>query len=87
MIVQDALRIARTLVHIVVRAVWYMNSLVLALLRLILPSSAENIDSITNEIQFWFAQLITLISDAIKQIANLVFRVIFDSGGTLPRIC
>lgn len=87
MIVQDALRIARTLVHIVVRAVWYMNSLVLALLRLILPSSAENIDSITNEIQFWFAQLITLISDAIKQIANLVFRVIFDSGGTVPRIC
>lgn len=79
--VHDALRIARRLVHLVVEATWYFISLVLALLRLLLPMSSETIDSIIGEIQFWFVKLILLLSESLKQIANLFFRVIFDSGG------
>jgi len=32
-------------------------------------------------IEFWFMKLILIIFDTVKEIGNLVFRIIFDSGG------
>lgn len=58
-----------------------MNSLALSILRLLVMSSSDTIDSVTKEIMFWFTQLITLVADSLKQVSNLLFRMVFDQGG------
>jgi hypothetical protein len=65
----------------IVRATWYFNNLVLALLRLVILAATDILDEVIKEVMFWFAQLITLVADAAKEVADLFFRMIFDLGG------
>lgn len=90
-----ALRLTRGIVDTIVKATWYLNSLVLALLRLLLPGiTQEMVQETVREVQFWFVSLVGVVGDSIQQGANLVFRIVFDSGGfgsafkqALLRIC
>lgn len=76
------LRILRRLLHVVVETTYYVFSLALSLLRLLLPSSDEGTrDDIITEIRFYFNKLVTLIFESIKEMANLAFQMIFEIGG------
>lgn len=77
---QDALRIMRRAVHLVFEIIFIMINLFLSFVRLIVPQT-EMVSGILNEIEFWFMRLILIIWDSIEEIGNLLFRVIFDSGG------
>lgn len=80
--VQDALRIARTVVHLIVNVQFAIINMVLALLRLLIPSSlGVQPDEVVKEIQYWFTELVILLSESLKEIGNLFFRMLFDSGG------
>jgi hypothetical protein len=77
-----ALQLTRRIVDTIVRATWYFNSMVLSLLRLMLPGITEDMvsDAII-ETQFWFVSLVDIVFESIREGANLLFRIIFDSGG------
>ena len=36
---------------------------------------------VAQEIQFWFTKLILLLEDVVKQVGNLLFRLVFDTAG------
>lgn len=79
---QDSLKIARRVVHIIVETNWIILNIGLSLLKLLLfGGGGESQTETIQEVEFWFTRLVLLVADSLKELANLVFRVVFDSGG------
>jgi hypothetical protein len=77
---QDALRIARRVVHMIVEFQYILVNLIFAFARLLIAAE-DFLEATLAEIEFWFLRMVMLIWESLKEIGNLIFRVIFDSGG------
>jgi hypothetical protein len=78
--VQYALKIARQVVHVIVQVGFIQTQLVLTFARLLIPGLGD-MEAVVQEIEFWFMQLVMVIFDSLKEIGNLLFRMISDTGG------
>lgn len=79
--VQLLLRVVRRLLHLIVETTYYIFCLIISLLKLMLPLSGETQSEILAEAQFYFLKLVQLTFESMKEIANLIFQMIFDMGG------
>jgi hypothetical protein len=79
--VQLLLRVVRRLLHLIVETTYYIFCLIISLLKLMLPISGETQSEILAEAQFYFLKLVQLTFESMKEIANLIFQMIFDMGG------
>ena len=77
---QLLLQIARRVVHLIVEVGYIQTQLVFTFARLLIPG-LENAATVVQEIEFWFMQLVMIIFDSLKEIGNLLFRIISDTGG------
>jgi hypothetical protein len=44
-------------------------------------TAAGDASEVVKEIEFWFLKLVMLIFDSIKEIGNMIFRMVNDTGG------
>jgi hypothetical protein len=70
----------RNVLHMLVQAAFIVLNLILNLLRLCVMTGS-NMQPILNDIQFWFMKLINLLIDLLKVMGDMVFSLIFDTGG------
>jgi hypothetical protein len=77
---QEALKIARRVVHLIVEIGYIETQLVFTFARLLIPGLGDA-TVVVQEIEFWFLRLVMIIFDSLKEIGNLLFRMISDTGG------
>lgn len=70
----------RNVLHMLVQAAFIIINLIMNLLRLCVMTG-ENMQPILNDIQFWFMKLINLLVDLLKVLGDMMFSIIFDTGG------
>ena len=77
---QDGIRIARKVAHLIVESSFIVINMVFSLMRLLVPDGSF-IDEVIKEIEFWFTRLIVLVFETLKEVGNMIFRLLFDTGG------
>jgi hypothetical protein len=78
---KKALFMVRIVVDTIVQVVYMILQIVIALFRLIIPMNGENeFGQIVAELEFWFNKLIIIMVELIKQLANMLFNLIFSTG-------
>lgn len=77
---QYLVRVCRLIVHLIVEGCAYWVNIIMCLMRFIVETTQEGIRSVTVELMFWFNKLWMLITDMLEQIANLMFKVVFENG-------
>jgi hypothetical protein len=76
-----ALFMVRVVVDTIVQVMYILMQITIALFRLIIPMNGENeFGQILAELEFWFNKLIIIIVESIKQLANMLFNLIFSTG-------
>jgi hypothetical protein len=79
-ILQDSLKIARRVVHIIVEVSYIQMQLMFAFFRLLIPG-LDSMLAVVHEIEFWFMQLVNIIFESLKEIGNLIFKIVSNMGG------
>jgi hypothetical protein len=75
------MNMARLVVHIIVEVFIYTMNLVLTLFRLILVAgNAAANASATKELLYWFNKIILIVAESLKEVANLLFKLVFGDG-------
>jgi hypothetical protein len=77
---KDALRVGRRVAHLLVEVGFIATQLQFTLFRLLIPGMGD-LTEVMQEVEFWFMRLVTLIYDSLKEIGNLCFRIVTDTGG------
>ena len=79
---KQSLFMVRTVVNTIVQAAYIVLQMGIALFKLLIPSTGGKsaMAQVMTEINFWFNKLILLMVEAIKQLANMLFNLIFSSG-------
>ncbi len=78
---KKALFMVRVVVDTMVQVIYILMQIAIALLRLVIPMNGENeFAQILAELEFWFNKLIIIIVESIKQLANMLFSLIFSIG-------
>jgi hypothetical protein len=78
---KHALFMIRIVVDTIVQVYYIVLQIAICLFRLIIPMNGETeFGQIMAEIEFWFNKLILIIVESIKQLANMLFNLIFSSG-------
>jgi hypothetical protein len=78
---KKSLSMLRIIVDTIVNAFYMTMQIIVCLFRLLLPLNGDvEVGQILAEIEFWFNQLILLIVQSIKELANMLFNLIFSSG-------
>lgn len=78
---KKALRIVRIVVDKMAEFVYIQFQLVICFFRLLIPSgSVQDVSQVVKEIQFWFDRLIQFMIQALEEIANILFQLVFDTG-------
>jgi hypothetical protein len=83
---KKALYMIRVVVNTIVQVYYMILQMAICLMRLVIPITGETaINQIITELNFWFNKLLLIVIEAVKQLANLLFNLIFTSGplGTL----
>jgi hypothetical protein len=76
-----ALMMVRKVVDTIVTIYFDMMQLAMCLFKLMIPSSSGiSFEETLAEITFWFNKIITSIIEVVKQMANLVFDLVFTLG-------
>lgn len=75
---KTVLMAVRKIVDTIVATYYIMLQILLGLFRLLIPGLDSN--EVVSEIEFWFIKLIGIAIDAIKQIVNMLFRMLFNWG-------
>ena len=79
--IKKALFMIRAIVDTIVRIMYIIYQIIICLFRLLLPFGGEaGIKEIMAELSFWFEELINVMLQAIKQLANMLFNLIFSTG-------
>ena len=78
---KKALFMIRIVVDTVVQVMYIIMQIATCLFRLVIPTNGETErGQIRTELEFWFNKLILLVVESIKQLANMLFNLIFTSG-------
>jgi hypothetical protein len=77
---KDAIKIARRVVHYLVEAAYIQMQIIFTLFRLIMPGIGDNAQ-IMRELEFWFKRYLRLVLESITAMADLLFRMLTDTGG------
>jgi hypothetical protein len=78
--IQEAIKIARRVVHIIVELFYIQFQILFTLFRLMIPDSNSR-DVVVQELEFWFMRLIKMLQESITEISNLFYRVLTDTDG------
>jgi hypothetical protein len=78
---KKSLFMLRTIVDTIVQSLYIIMQIIVCLFRLALPLNGEvEMGQIMSELEFWFNELIIKIVESVKQLANLLFNMIFSTG-------
>ena len=78
---KQTLFMVRTVVDTVVYVGYIVMQIFVTLFRLLIPTgSATVFGEIMAELDFWFNKLVLVMVDSIKQLANMLFNLIFSTG-------
>jgi hypothetical protein len=77
--VKHALEIGRSVVHLMVEITYIEVQVIFTLVQLLIPGTDFAV--VVKELEFWFMELLAVLIDAMKEIANLLFRVFTGTGG------
>jgi hypothetical protein len=78
---KQALRMVRIIVDKIVEVLYIEMQIIFCLFRLIIPgSSTDDINQIVQEVKFWFDKLVDHIEAAIKELANILYEMVFNTG-------
>lgn len=76
----DSLESLRVIVHLLVKILVYSVQVFLSLLKLIF-TPAEQMRAAIAEIEYWFVRLWDTIVAIVKELGNMLFRLVFESAG------
>ncbi len=76
---KQGLLMFRVVVDVVVKALYIVMQIFICLFRL-LVSIAGGMSEVAAELEFWFNELVILIVDAIKRLADMLFNMLFSLG-------
>lgn len=78
---KQAMYMIRTVVDTVVKGMYIVMQIAVCLLRLMVPASGETVvNQIVTEMNFWFNELVVIMVESIKRLADMMFNMIFSSG-------
>ena len=75
---KTVLIIVRRVVDTIVATFYIIMQIALGLFRLLIPGLDSS--SVVSELEFWFLRLIGIAIETIKQIVNMLFRMLFNMG-------
>ena len=76
-----AMFMMRVVVEVIVQVGYIVMQIGICLFRLVVPTNGEaEYGQILAELEFWFNKLVLLVVESIKQLANLLFNMIFSTG-------
>ena len=78
---KKSLFMLRTIVDTIVQSLYIIMQIIVCLFRFALPLNGEvEMGQIMSELEFWFNELVIKIVESVKQLANLLFNMIFSTG-------
>jgi hypothetical protein len=75
---KTVLMAVRKIVDTIVATYYILMQIVLGLFRLLIPGLDSS--QVVAELEFWFLKLIGIAIDTIKQLVNMLFRMLFNMG-------
>lgn len=76
---KQSLMMVRVVVDMIVKALYIVMQFFITLFQILVPRKGF-LDQILKELEFWFNQLVILMVDALKSLADMFFNLIFSLG-------